>query len=194
VGLDLPWAHDTFPPASISDRRYVWDSLMGMALHEASHALGHDDVPVGALVISPDGRLLGTGHNRREETGDPTAHAEVLAIRQAAMTVNAARRRAFDDPKVTRFPTSGTDCAVEWRLTDCTLVVTLEPCVMCAGALLAARITRLVIGAWDPKAGATGSVWDLVRDSTATHTIEVVGGIREKECADLLTSFFQQRR
>ncbi|MGH8931170.1 MAG: nucleoside deaminase, partial [Egibacteraceae bacterium] len=98
---------------------------MGMALHEASHALASDDVPVGALVVDADGRLVGTGRNRREETGDPTAHAEVLALRQAAMTRG------------------------EWRLEGCTLVVTLEPCVMCAGALVAARVRRLVLGAWD---------------------------------------------
>jgi len=107
---------------------------MGLALHEATHALASDDVPVGALVVSPDGRLLGVGRNRREESGDPTAHAEVLALRQAAGSWG------------------------RWPLEGGTLVVTLEPCVMCAGALVAARVDRLVVGAWDPKAGATGSV------------------------------------
>ncbi|MGF0118298.1 nucleoside deaminase [Promicromonospora sp. Marseille-Q5078] len=143
---------------------------MGMALHEASHALASDDVPVGALVLDADGRLVGTGRNRREETGDPTAHAEVLALRQAAMTRG------------------------EWRLEGCTLVVTLEPCVMCAGALVAARVRRLVLGAWDPKAGATGSVWDLVRDQRANHSVEVVGGVREDECGGILRDFFESRR
>ncbi|MCA5894288.1 nucleoside deaminase [Isoptericola sp. NEAU-Y5] len=143
---------------------------MGLALHEASHALASDDVPVGALVVDADGRLVGTGRNRREETGDPTAHAEVLALRQAAATRG------------------------EWRLEGCTLVVTLEPCVMCAGALVAARVRRLVIGAWDPKAGATGSVWDLVRDQRANHAVEVVAGIREDECGQILRDFFESRR
>ncbi|MDQ4025338.1 MAG: nucleoside deaminase [Actinomycetota bacterium] len=143
---------------------------MGMALHEATHALASGDVPVGALVIDAEGRLLGLGHNRREEGGDPTAHAEVLALRQAA----ASRG--------------------EWRLEGCTLVVTLEPCVMCAGALVAARVQRLVLGAWDPKAGATGSVWDLVRDMRANHAVEVVGGVRADECGAILRDFFEGRR
>ncbi|MCZ2264665.1 nucleoside deaminase [Isoptericola sp. QY 916] len=143
---------------------------MGLALHEASHALASDDVPVGALVVDAEGRLVGLGRNRREETGDPTAHAEVLALRQAATTRG------------------------EWRLEGCTLVVTLEPCVMCAGALVAARVRRLVLGAWDPKAGATGSVWDLVRDQRANHAVEVVGGVREDECGGILRDFFESRR
>jgi tRNA(adenine34) deaminase len=138
----------------VSQRRAVWEQLMGIALHEATHALATGDVPVGALVVDADGRLLGLGRNRREETGDPTAHAEVLALRQAAATRG------------------------EWRLEDCTLVVTLEPCVMCAGALVAARVRRLVLGAWDPKAGATGSVWDLVRDQRANHAVEVFSSRR----------------
>ncbi len=169
-GLDLPWADGTFPPGTVARRRQVWDALMGLALHEATHALASDDVPVGALVVGPDGRLLGVGRNRREETGDPTAHAEVLALRQAAATLG------------------------EWRLEGCTLVVTLEPCVMCAGALVLARVERLVLGAWDPKAGATGSVWDLVRDQRANHAVEVVGGVREDECGRLLRDFFAAQR
>ena len=170
VGLALPWSDGAFPPASLSQRRAVWEALMGLALHEASHALATGDVPVGALVLGPDGRLLGTGRNRREETGDPTAHAEVLALRQAAMTWG------------------------RWRLEGCTVVVTLEPCVMCAGAIVAARVGRVVVGAWDPKAGATGSVWDLVRDRRANHAVEVVGGIRERECGDQLRAFFEHHR
>ena len=170
VGLALRWPEGAFPPHGLSQRRAVWEALMGMALHEATHALASGDVPVGALVLSPDGRLLGMGRNRREETGDPTAHAEVLALRQAAMSWG------------------------EWRLERCTLVVTLEPCVMCAGALVAARVARVVFGAWDPKAGATGSVWDLVRDQRANHTVEVVGGIREQECGDQLRAFFEHHR
>jgi tRNA(adenine34) deaminase len=169
-GLALPWAPGTFPPRTVSLRRAVWEQLMGIALHEATHALATGDVPVGALVVDDDGRLLGLGRNRREETGDPTAHAEVLALRQAAATRG------------------------EWRLEGCTLVVTLEPCVMCAGALVAARVRRLVLGAWDPKAGATGSVWDLVRDQRANHEVEVVGGVREDECGAVLREFFESRR
>jgi tRNA(adenine34) deaminase len=169
-GLALPWAPGTFPPRTVSQRRAVWEQLMGIALHEATHALATGDVPVGALVVDDDGRLLGLGRNRREETGDPTAHAEVLALRQAAATRG------------------------EWRLEGCTLVVTLEPCVMCAGALVAARVRRLVLGAWDPKAGATGSVWDLVRDQRANHEVEVVGGVREDECGAVLREFFESRR
>ncbi|WP_265523046.1 nucleoside deaminase [Oerskovia flava] len=143
---------------------------MGLALHEASHALASADVPVGALVVGPDGRLLGLGRNRREEIGDPTAHAEVLALRQAAATLGS------------------------WRLEGCTLVVTLEPCAMCAGALLLSRVGRLVLGAWDPKAGATGSVWDLVRDQRATHRPEVIGGVRAEECGALIREFFATQR
>jgi tRNA(adenine34) deaminase len=169
-GLALPWADGAFPPPTLPQRRQVWDALMGLALHEATHALASGDVPVGALVVGPDGRLLGLGRNRREETGDPTAHAEVLALRQAAMSRG------------------------EWRLERCTLVVTLEPCVMCAGALVAARVGRLVLGAWDPKAGAAGSVWDLVRDMRANHEVEVIGGVREQECGTLLREFFESRR
>jgi tRNA(adenine34) deaminase len=169
-GLALPWADDGFPPATLAGRRQVWESLMGIALHEATHALASDDVPVGALVVGPDGRLLGLGRNRREETGDPTAHAEVLALRQAAATLGT------------------------WRLEGCTLVVTLEPCVMCAGALLLSRVQRLVLGAWDPKAGATGSVWDLVRDQRANHAVEVVPGVRAEECGRLLRDFFGTQR
>ncbi|MCF4123243.1 nucleoside deaminase [Antribacter sp. KLBMP9083] len=143
---------------------------MGRALDEARLALGSGDVPVGAVVLDGSGRAIAVGHNEREATGDPTAHAEVVALRAAA----AARG--------------------EWRLEGCTLVVTLEPCAMCAGALLLSRVSRLVIGAWDPKAGATGSVWDLVRDARALHRVEVVGGVRADECGALLRDFFEARR
>lgn len=142
---------------------------MGRAL-EVARATPAGDVPVGAVVLGPDGAELGAGANRREADGDPTAHAEVLALRAAA-------RRA------------GT-----WRLEGSTLVVTLEPCAMCAGALLLARVDRLVLGAWDPKAGATGSVLDVVRDRRLPHRVEVVGGVREQECGDLLRAFFAAQR
>jgi tRNA(adenine34) deaminase len=143
---------------------------MGQALDVASGALASGDVPVGALVISPEGEILGVGHNLREADGDPTAHAEVVAIRAAALS------------------------GAGWRLEGCTLVVTLEPCVMCAGALMLARVGRLVLGAWDPKAGACGSVWDVVRDRRATHRLEVIGGVREQECSQILLDFFAGHR
>lgn len=143
---------------------------MGQALDLASQALSSGDVPVGALVFSPEGEPIGAGRNMREASDDPTAHAEVVAIRAAASTLGG------------------------WRLHGCTLVVTLEPCAMCAGALMLARISRLVLGAWDPKAGACGSVWDLVRDRRATHRVEVIGGVREQECAQILLDFFTGHR
>jgi tRNA(adenine34) deaminase len=143
---------------------------MGQALDVAAGAPAAGDVPVGALVLSPEGEVLGMGHNRRVADGDPTAHAEVVALRAAASTRGG------------------------WRLQDCTLVVTLEPCVMCAGALMLARIERPVLGAWDPKAGACGSVWDVVRDRRATHRVEVIGGIREQECSQILLDFFAGHR
>ncbi|GGM20368.1 hypothetical protein GCM10010102_15070 [Promicromonospora citrea] len=155
---------------SVVGRRAYWERWMGAALDEARRALDTGDVPVGAVVLDEAGGVVGLGHNEREATGDPTAHAEVLAMRAAA----AAR---------------GT-----WRLSGCTLVVTLEPCPMCAGALVQARVGRLVLGAWDPKAGATGSVWDLVRDQRALHEVEVLGGVREDECGALLRAFFEARR
>ena len=144
--------------------------LVGLALEEARLALVTADVPVGAVVVSPSGLVVGQGHNAREATGDPTAHAEVLALRAAASTLG------------------------RWRLEGCTLAVTLEPCTMCAGAAVLARISRIVLGAWDPKAGATGSLWDLVRDRRVNHRIEVVGGVREAECGELLREFFDGRR
>jgi len=150
------------------DQRYA--GWMGQALDVAFGALAAGDVPVGALVFSPEGEVLGVGHNQREEEGDPTAHAEVVAIRAAAALLGG------------------------WRLEDCTLVVTLEPCIMCAGALMLARIGRLVLGAWDPKAGACGSVWDVVRDRRATHPVEVIGGVREQECSQILLDFFAGHR
>lgn len=143
---------------------------MRRALDLADLAARAGDVPVGALVLGPDGAVVGEGWNLREVEGDPTAHAEVVALRAAARTVGS------------------------WRLDDCTLVVTLEPCPMCAGAAMLARISRIVLGAWDPKLGATGSVWDVVRDRRATHRIEVVGGVLERESSRLLLDFFEARR
>ncbi|MEU9520147.1 tRNA adenosine(34) deaminase TadA [Streptomyces sp. NPDC048224] len=143
---------------------------MRLALAEAGRAAGGGDVPVGAVVLAPDGRtVLSAGYNEREATGDPTAHAEVLAVRRAAAVLG------------------------EWRLTGCTLVVTLEPCTMCAGALVQSRVDRVVYGARDDKAGAAGSLWDLVRDRRLNHRPEVIEGVLADDCAHLLTDFFRDR-
>ena len=143
---------------------------MGEALAEARSALGSGDVPVGAIIVDAAGNRIGTGRNERELHKDPTAHAELIAIREAAA--------ALDD----------------WHLTGATLVVTLEPCVMCAGAILNARIPRVVFGAWDEKAGAVGSVYDVLRDRRLNHTVEVVAGVEAEACAQLLLEFFQAKR
>ncbi|MGW0226680.1 tRNA adenosine(34) deaminase TadA [Actinopolymorpha singaporensis] len=143
---------------------------MRAALAEAAMAPDTGDVPVGCVVLGPDGSVLGRGRNAREATGDPTAHAEVLAIREAA----AARG--------------------EWRLSGCTLVVTLEPCTMCAGALVQARVDQVVFGAYDDKAGAVGSLWDVVRDRRLNHRPRVVGGVLAEECGEVLRRFFAARR
>jgi tRNA(adenine34) deaminase len=143
---------------------------MRAALDQARQASAHGDVPIGAVVVDADGGTLAADHNRREEFGDPTAHAEVLALRQAA------RAR-------------GT-----WRLDDCTLVVTLEPCAMCAGASVLARLARVVFAAFDEKAGAAGSLWDIVRDRRLNHRPEVVTGVLAEECAAVLREFFDTHR
>ncbi|TQK45612.1 tRNA(adenine34) deaminase [Streptomyces sp. SLBN-118] len=142
---------------------------MRLAIEEAERAALSGDVPVGAVVLSADGTLLAAGHNEREATGDPTAHAEVLAIRRAAALLG------------------------QWRLSGCTLVVTLEPCTMCAGAIVQARVGRVVFGARDEKAGAAGSLFDVVRDRRLNHRPEVITGVLEQECAQQLTEFFRER-
>jgi tRNA(adenine34) deaminase len=142
---------------------------MGLALDEAVAAARHDDVPVGAALLR-DGKVVAQRHNERELSGDPTAHAEILALRDAA------------------------EAAGTWHLEGLTMVVTLEPCPMCTGALLAARIDRVVFGAADPKAGACGSLYNLCADPRLNHEIEVVGGLRADECARRLTAFFASRR
>jgi tRNA(adenine34) deaminase len=146
------------------------DEAMVVALQEAEAAGAAGDVPVGAVVLGPEGDVLARAGNERERAGDPTAHAEVLALRQAAAI-------------------AGT-----WRLAGATLVVTLEPCPMCAGALLAARVGRLVFGAPDPKAGACGSLYNLCVDPRLNHELAVTAGVRADACADLLTRFFRDRR
>ncbi|WP_268236202.1 tRNA adenosine(34) deaminase TadA [Subtercola lobariae] len=145
------------------------DQWMLAALTEARGALTSGDVPVGAVLISNSGELLALGHNERELHNDPTAHAEIVALRAAA------RHRG------------------DWQLPGTTLVVTLEPCVMCAGAILAARVECVVFGAWDDKAGAAGSVYDVLRDRRLNHRVEVFAGVRAAECAALLTDFFRAR-
>jgi tRNA(adenine34) deaminase len=147
-----------------------WEAPMRLALAEAQAALAADDVPVGAVVLDATGTVIGTGHNTREADADPTGHAEVVALRAAA----TARG--------------------EWRLTGCTLVVTLEPCTMCAGALVLARVDRLVFGAYDDKLGAVGSLWDVVRDRRLNHRPEVVAGVLADESAALLDTFFARHR
>lgn len=143
---------------------------MRLALDEAALAVASGDVPVGAVVLDERGRVVGRGHNEREATADPTAHAEIVALRAAAGTRGS------------------------WRLDGCTMVVTLEPCTMCAGAIVAARVERLVYAADDPKAGAVGSLWDVVRDRRLNHRPEVVRGVRADEAAALLRAFFDGRR
>ncbi|MDJ0320492.1 nucleoside deaminase [Pseudarthrobacter sp. PS3-L1] len=175
---------------------------MGLALTEARLALATADVPIGAVVVGPDGTVLGTGRNEREAHGDPTAHAEVLAIRQAAAQLRriaAGARHAGS--AVTGADDTGADATGGvgalpdgWRLTDCTLVVTLEPCAMCAGAIVLARIPRVVFGAWDEKAGAAGSVFDVLRERRLNHWVEVYAGVREEESAALLRDFFAGHR
>ncbi|MGK3650222.1 nucleoside deaminase [Pseudarthrobacter enclensis] len=157
------------------------DEWMGLALAEAHRALDTADVPIGAVVLGPDGAVLGSGRNQREELGDPTAHAEVVAIRQAA-------------DRLRELAQLNGGSGDGWRLSDCTLVVTLEPCAMCAGAIVLARIPRVAFGAWDEKAGAAGSVFDILRERRLNHWVEVYGGVREEECAALLRGFFAAHR
>jgi tRNA(adenine34) deaminase len=145
----------------------IW---MREAIGEARLALATGDVPVAAIVFDGAGQRVGVGRNEREKSQDPTAHAEIIAIRAAA------------------------EATGDWHLTDTTLVVTLEPCVMCAGAILAARIPRVVFGAWDDKAGAVGSVYDILRDRRLNHTVEVTAGVEAEACSALLLDFFESRR
>ncbi|QIS08165.1 nucleoside deaminase [Nocardia arthritidis] len=147
------------------------DAEMVRAAIAAAGAADGRDVPVGAVVFDSAGRELARAANAREALGDPTAHAEVLALRRAAAVHGDG-----------------------WRLEDCTLAVTLEPCTMCAGALVLARVGRLVFGAWEPKTGAVGSLWDVVRDRRLNHRPEVRGGVLEAECATLLDTFFRTQR
>ena len=147
-----------------------FEALMQQAISLAKDAAAHNDVPVGALVINEQGEVLGTGHNLREESNDPSAHAEIVAMRSAATNIN------------------------NWRMDDLTMIVTLEPCAMCAGAISQSRFKRLVFGAWDEKVGAVGSVWDVIRDQRSLNKVEVLSGVLEKECSAILTNFFEEKR
>ena len=141
---------------------------MKLALDQAKQS--GDDVPIGAVILNRSGEVVGAAANNREATNDPSGHAEIVAIRQAAEKLG------------------------DWRLSDCTLVVTLEPCVMCAGAIQAARIPKVIFGAYDPAVGAAGSRYDLLRDEKLGQQVEVIGGVLEQECAELIERFFQDRR
>ena len=147
-----------------------YNLIMQAALSLAKVAADKGDVPVGAIVVNEAGEILGTGQNLREQNNDPTAHAEIVALRNASEKLGS------------------------WRLDDLTIVVTLEPCAMCAGAILQSRIKRLVFAAWDEKAGAVGSVMDVIRDPRALTKVEVITGIMEKECSEVLTDFFNSKR
>ena len=143
---------------------------MQQAIALAKSAADNGDVPVGALGVNEQGEVLGTGHNLREENNDPTAHAEIVAMRMAATKIN------------------------NWRMDDLTMIVTLEPCAMCAGAISQSRFKRVVFGAWDQKAGAVGSVWDVIRDPRNLNKVEVITGVLEKDCALVLSNFFEDKR
>lgn len=147
-----------------------WHGALDLALALARGAAEHGDVPIGAVLLDPSGRVIAQAGNERELTGDPTAHAEMVVLREGARAVG------------------------QWRLLDCTLVVTLEPCTMCAGAIVQAQVATLVFGAYDPKAGAVASLFDVVRDPRLNHRPEVIGGIRAEECSAPLLEFFESRR
>jgi tRNA(adenine34) deaminase len=165
-----PADHSTELPTGSPSRRHADAELMRLALAEAERALPVGDVPIGAVVVAADGSVIGRGFNAREARKDPTAHAEVLALREAAQAVGC------------------------WNLADCTLVVTVEPCTMCAGAAVLARVQAVVFGCWEPKTGAAGSLWDVLRDRRLSHRVEVRGGVLAGECAALVERFFSERR
>lgn len=154
----------------MSARDVADQQLIRLALDEARAAPPTGDVPIGAIVVDGGGAVIGRGHNAREAHADPTAHAEILALRAAAAA-------------------AGT-----WNLTGCTLAVTVEPCTMCGGAAVLARVSTVVFGCWEPKTGAAGSLWDVLRDRRLTHRVEVRGGVLEDECAELVRRFFAERR
>ena len=147
------------------------EEAMRVAIDHAKIAsIASKDVPVGAVILNADGDLISTGNNQRELLNDPTAHAEIVAIRHAAKALE------------------------NWRLDGCSIIVTLEPCAMCAGAISQSRISKVVFGTWDEKAGASGSVWDLLRDPRALHKVEVTSGVLQEECSAMLKEFFSEQR
>lgn len=158
------------PVSTLSTHFFPKDEyFMRLAIREASRALHHGDVPIGTVIVK-DGEVIGAGHNEREVRADPTAHAEMIALREAARALRS------------------------WRVLDAVMYVTLEPCAMCAGALVLARLPRVVFGAWDPKAGAAGSVLDVLAQPQLNHRPQVQGGLLEENCGDLLRAFFLDRR
>ncbi|MCI1650268.1 nucleoside deaminase [Bifidobacterium tibiigranuli] len=189
--------------------RRSYEQAMHEALQLARQAADEGEVPVGALVLDADGQILGQGRNRRENAGDPLAHAEVEAMRAAAqalrkqqsadgsLTSVASREPVLAEP-VSKGPVANESAPnarhAPWNLAECTLVVTLEPCPMCAGAALQAHVGRIVFGAWDAKLGACGSVWDIPRDPHVGSHPEVIGGVEEEACMALLRDFFRTRR
>ena len=148
----------------------IEEAMRAAIEHAKIASVASKDVPVGAVILNAKGELISTGNNQRELLNDPTAHAEIVAIRHAATALG------------------------NWRLDGCIIVVTLEPCAMCAGAIAQSRISKVVFGAWDEKAGASGSVWDLLRDPRALHKVEVTSGVLEEECAAMLKEFFSEQR
>jgi tRNA(adenine34) deaminase len=156
------------PKTSRSDRD--WTIFMNRALELANDAKNKGDVPVGALIVNLDGKIIAEAYNKRELNKNPTSHAELLAIQLAA------------------------EHSGEWRLAGCTLIVTLEPCVMCAGAATLARVDRVVFGARDPRAGAMGSIYSIHQDARLNHQIDIIGGVEEQRCKDVLVEFFKERR
>jgi tRNA(adenine34) deaminase len=148
----------------------AWEPLVRAAIAQAQTAVETGDVPIGAIVVDVTGVVIGAARNAREATGDPTAHAEILALREAAAAVGS------------------------WRLDGCTIIVTTEPCTMCAGAIVLARLERVVFGCWEPKTGAAGSLWDVLRDRRLNHRVEVISGVLADECAAPLLEFFAEHR
>ena len=148
----------------------IEEAMRAAIEHAKIASVASKDVPVGAVILNAKGELISTGNNQRELLNDPTAHAEIVAIRHAATALG------------------------NWRLDGCIIVVTLEPCAMCAGAIAQSRISKVVFGAWDEKAGASGSVWDLLRDPRALHKVEVTSGVLEEECSAMLKEFFSEQR
>ena len=172
--------------------RMRWDDDMEPAIALAREAAADGEVPVGAVVLAADGQVIGRGRNLRETHADPLAHAEVKAMAEAAGSLPSDR-----GPPIACWTSAMAEAAASldtWNLADCTLVVTLEPCPMCAGACLQTHIGRIVFGAWDAKLGACGSVWDIPRDPHVGLVPEVIGGVREAECGRLMTDFFARRR